>query len=190
MTPAPRTTMPAILRGVALIARGRAEGLNCFRDSPQAFLCSLAPGLGIMLAAIVESLSKGAGAAGVGEIPGTLCVLLAPSVLSYEMACYWGREAFWNRYIVAFNWCQWLLPVVAFVLMAGVALARFAGVDAQTGLRILVVCLTLYVLWLNWFLARHGLALSAWRAAGLVVAVNLGTFLIIFGPTLLATTLG
>ena len=61
----------------------------------------------------------------IAEFPATLCVLLAPSVMSYELARLWGRDAFWNRYIVAFNWCQWLLPVIAFVLI--VALVSGAG---------------------------------------------------------------
>jgi hypothetical protein len=189
MTTAPRRTMPPILQGVGLIARGRAEGLNCFRDSPLAYLGSLAPGLGLTIAAFVEGLSEGAGATALNEIPGTLCVLLAPSVLSYELARLWGREAFWHRYIVAFNWCQWLLPVIGFLLLVGLILLRAAGVNGQGGLRVLVVCLAGYALWLNWFLARHGLALSPWRAAGLVAAVNLGTIAIVFGPAKLASLL-
>jgi hypothetical protein len=189
MTAVPRGTMHSILRGVSLIARGRAEGLNCFRDSPQAFLGSLAPGLGIMAAAVVEGLAEGAGGSAIGEIPGTICVLLAPSVLSYELARFWGREAFWNRYIVAFNWCQWLLPLIAFALIIGLTLARATGVDGPGALRILLICLAGYALWLNWFLARHGLALSHWRAVALVAAVNLGTIVIVFGPSMLATNL-
>ncbi len=99
-----------------------------------------------------------------------------------------GREAFWNRYIVAFNWCQWLLPFIAFVLIIGLTIGRFAGIDTQSGLRVLLVCLAGYSLWMNWFLARHGLALSGWRAVGLVAAVNLGTVAIVFGPTFLASS--
>jgi hypothetical protein len=189
MTAAPRGTLPPILRGMALIARGRAAGLNCFRDTPQAFLYSLAPGLGILAGAVIESLAEGAGAGALEEIPGTLCVLLAPSVLSYELARFWGREAFWNRYIVAFNWCQWLLPVIAFVLIFALTLARFAGFGGEGALRVMLVCLAGYALWLNWFLARHGLALSIGRAAGLVAAVNLGTIAIVFGPAMLASSL-
>ena len=190
MTPTPRWTVPLVLRGMALIARGRAEGLNCFRDSPRAFLLSLAPGLGILIGTVLEGLAGDSGLSTIDDVPGTICVLLAPSVLSYELARFWGREAFWNRYIVAFNWCQWLLPFVGFVLIVGVTLAQFAGVDGQAGMRFLLVCLAGYAMWLNWFLARHGLLLSRWRAAGLVVAVNLGTVAIVFGPTMLAASLG
>jgi hypothetical protein len=190
MTATPRRTVPPILRGVALIARGRSQGLNCFRDTPQAFLYSLVPGLGVMMAALLEGVAEGSGSSALAEIPGTLCILLAPAVLSYELARFWGREAFWNRYIVAFNWCQWLLPVMAFALLAGLAVARAAGLDGQITLRVLLVCLAGYALWLNWFLARHGLALSPWPAVGLVAAVNLGTIAIVFGPTALAESLG
>jgi hypothetical protein len=42
-------------------------------------------------------------------------------------------------------------------------------------------------MWLNWFIARHGLALTGWRAAGLVAAVNLGTIAIVFGPAILVS---
>jgi hypothetical protein len=139
-----------------------------------------------MAVAVVGGIAEGTGSAAIGEIPVRLCLLLAPAVLSYEMARFWGREAFWNRYIVAFNWCQWLLPVIAFALIILATLARLAGISGVFEIRILVVCLACYALWLNWFLARHGLALGAWRAAGLVAAVNLGTIAIVFGPVLLA----
>jgi hypothetical protein len=174
---------------MALIARGRPQGLNCFRDTPRAFLISLAPGIGLLVGAVLEGLADGPGTSAFSDVPGTLCVLLAPSVLSYELARFWGREAFWNRYIVAFNWCQWLLPFIGFVLIFGLTLAQIAGIDARAGLRVLVVCLAMYALWLNWFLARHGLALSGWRAAGMVAAVNLGTVALVLGPTMLASIL-
>jgi hypothetical protein len=172
---------------MTLIARGRAEGLNCFRDTTQAFLFSLAPGLTILAGTVIEAIADGSGFGAFQEIPGTLCVLLAPSVLSYEMARFWGREAFWNRYIVAFNWCQWLLPAIAFAAISCLTLARLAGFGVEGALRVVLVCLAGYALWLNWFIARHGLALSGWRAAGLVAAVNLGTIAIVFGPSLLVS---
>jgi F0F1-type ATP synthase membrane subunit c/vacuolar-type H+-ATPase subunit K len=190
MMATPRWTLSPILRGVGLIARGRAAGLNCFRDTPQAFFYSLAPGFGIMAASIVQGLAVGKGVRSVAEIPGTVCVLLAPSVLSYEMARFWGREAFWNRYIVAFNWCQWLLPIIAFLLLIVLGIAQPAGLDPETALPVLIISLAGYALWLNWFLARHGLALNGWRAAGLVAAVNAGTMAIVFGPTFIAAYFG
>jgi hypothetical protein len=190
MTATPRRTLPPILRGMGLIARGRAEGLNCFRDTPQAYLASLVPGLGILAGAVIEGFAEGTGLNAIDDVPGTLCVLLAPAVLSYELARFWGREAFWNRYIVAFNWCQWLLPMIALLAIAFVTLAQASGVGGQGAIQVLLACLAGYAAWLNWFLARHGLALSPWKAIGLVAGVNLGTIAIVFGPTLLAAGLG
>jgi hypothetical protein len=80
--------------------------------------------------------------------------------------------------------------MLGFLLITVLTMARTAGLSGEGGIRIMLVCLAGYALWLNWFLARHGLALSAWRAAGLVAAVNLGTVAIILGPTLLAASLG
>jgi hypothetical protein len=182
--PATRRPVTLVLRGMLLIARGRPEGLNCFRDTPQAFWFSLAPGLSLLFGGVIESLADGTGGV-VGDVPGTLCVLLAPSVLSYEIARLWGREAFWNRFIVAFNWCQWLLPLIGLVALIGLTVVRSGAAISQDALRGLFICLALYALWLNWFLARHGLALSPWRAAGLVLMVNLGTVALVFGPTIL-----
>src|SRR5580704_36127 len=106
MTVTPRGTMPPTLRGILLIARGQARGMKCFCDSPRAYFFSLAPGLGILGGSLIEGFAEGTGLATIADIPVTIWVLLAPSVLSYVMARFWGREAFWNRYIVAFNWCQ------------------------------------------------------------------------------------
>lgn len=180
-------TRAPILRGMTLIARGRAEGLNCFRDTPRAFLASLAPGAGLLTAAVLAGLSEGEGGRAAAEIPGTLCVLLAPSVLSYELARFWGREAFWYRYIVAFNWCQWLLPLIGMALVLGMTVVRASGMGGPGGFKLLVLGLAGYALWMNWFLARHGLALTAMRAAAFVLLVNLGTMALVFIPGMLAS---
>ncbi len=187
MTLAPRGTMPPILRGMLLIARGRPEGLNCFRDTPRAYVFSLATGIGILFGAVIQGIAEGSVSKALSEIPGTLCVLLAPSVLSFELARLWGREAFWYRYIVAFNWCQWLLPMIGFLMIVALTMARLGGVAGQGALRLLLVGLAVYAMWLNWFLARHGLALTVGRAALLVIAVNVGTLALVFIPSMLAT---
>jgi hypothetical protein len=187
MTPAADAKMPPILRGMFLLARGHAVGLNCFRDTPRAFVISLAPGFGILTGIVIDRLVSRAWAGAIAEIPGTLCMLLAPSVLSYELARLWGREAFWNRYIVAFNWCQWLLSFIGFALISFVMGAPLGGAQRQAASQVLLICLAGYALWLNWFIARHGLALTVSRAIGLVLAVNFGTIVLLLGPTLLAS---
>jgi hypothetical protein len=185
MTLAPRGRMLSNLRGMALIARGRPEGLNCFRDTREAFFFSLAPGLGFILAGVINALAEGETTTVFVKILAPICALLAPSVLSYELARLWGRHGFWYRFIVAFNWCQWLIPPLGLLLLAVLTIAQTMGIAGQDGIRIVLVAVSFYALWLNWFLARHGLALSRGRAALLVAIVTLGNALIVFGPGVL-----
>jgi len=184
MTVRSRGTMPAILRGVVLIARGRAEGLNCFGDTPRAVLASLVPGVGLSFGTLAAGLAEGQGLHAVGDMAFLLCVLLAPVVVSFELTRAWGREAFWNRYIVAFNWCLLLIPML--ILIVGLVVGLATGL---AGLVVLNVFLCGYALWMNWFLARHALALTAGRSAWLVAGVHVGTALLIAVPAFLAGAL-
>jgi hypothetical protein len=76
--------------------------------------------------------------------------------------------------------------MLASVLLMGLGLLLRTGLSEQTATGALVLALGGYALWLHWFLARHGLALSPFRAAILVVVVNLGTALLVLAPRLLA----
>jgi hypothetical protein len=177
---APRGSPKAILRGVFLIARGRAEGLNCFGDTRRAILQSLVPGAGLAVAALVESWSEGEGVRALGGLLLLLCVLLAPVVISFELAKLMGREAFWARYVVAFNWCLLLIPLAA--LTAGLILMPLAGDEGDGFFLLLNVAIGAYALWLHWFIVRHALALNAMRSALFVAGVHLGTMLAIAVP--------
>ncbi len=179
-----------ILLGVIRVATGRADGLAQFGDTKEAFLASLAPLLAFPLVGALLMLAQGEGLAALSDLLATFCALLAPAVLSYEAARYWGRAAAWTRFAVAFNWCQWAIPVLAVLLaiLAGMLLAL--GVPSQAGVAVVVAGLAGYGLWLHWFLARHGLGLSAGRAALLVVGVNLATVLLVLGPSLVVLALG
>jgi hypothetical protein len=135
-------------------------------------------------------LSQGAGLAALSDLLATVCALLAPAVLSHELARRWGRAALWTRFAVAFNWCQWAIPILAvgLVVLAGMLLTL--GVPSDTGALLVVAGLLGYGLWLHWFLARHGLGLGAGRAVLLVLGVNLGTVVIVLGPRLVAMAFG
>jgi hypothetical protein len=69
------------------------------------------------------------------------------------------------------------------VLIAGFMVQ--AGVPMRTTVILLCCVLLAYAFWLQWFLARRGLDLSTLRAAGLVVAVNLLTIILVAGPQVL-----
>lgn len=179
-----------ILRGVFLICRGRPEGLADIGSGPDAFLSSLAPMIAFSLVGCALMVMQGRITEGVTDFLASLIAVLAPPVLSFSMARRWGRETGWYRFATAFNWCQWVLPVlgVALVILAGIFVQ--AGVPLRAAVIGLCAVLLLYAFWLHWFLARHALALTVWRALGLVVVMNLVTVLLVAGPQLLAMAAG
>jgi hypothetical protein len=175
----------SILRGILLLASGRAEGLRQFGDTPPAFLASLAPLIAFPLVGAALMLAQGDAVPAATAFLSTLCALLAPPVLSYELARLWHREQQWLRFATAFNWCQWAIPVLAAMLLIVVypGLAEAAG--PGTAEIIVIAAIAFYALWLHWFLARHALVISVYRAALLVLLVNLGTLIVVLGPRLL-----
>jgi len=179
-----------ILFGIFRVATGRPDGLAQFGDTPDAFLGSLAPLVAFPLVGTLLMLGQGAGVAALSDLLPTVCALLAPAVLSYELARRWGRAASWMRFAVAFNWCQWAIPILAAGLVALAGMLLTLGVPTEAGELLVVTGLAGYGLWLHWFLARHGLGLGAGRAALLVVGVNLATILLVLGPRLLVPAFG
>ncbi len=189
-SPSGRAGSGNILLGMARVARGRPDGVAQFGGTLQAFLASLAPLLAFPLVGVLLMLTRGQGLEALTDLLATVCALLAPSVLSYEVARLWARDALWLRFATAFNWCQWLLPLLGALLMLLLGAASAVGLPSRMIGPLLVIGLGGYGLWLHWFLARHGLQLSGLRAALLVFAVNLGTVLIVVGPRLLAAEPG
>jgi hypothetical protein len=180
----------SILVGILRIARGRPDGIECFGSSPQAFLSSLAPLVAFpLVGAVLAIFSEGPRRALVG-LAMTLCALLTPAVVSYELARIWKRADAWVRFATAFNWCEWILPVLACLIMVPLSVAIGVGMTENVASLVLVGCLGSYGLWLHWFLARKALSLSVSRAVVLVVLVNLGTAVAVVGPRLLAPELG
>lgn len=177
---------PSVLRGIVRVACGRADGIEQFAGTSQGFLASLAPLLAFPLVGTALLLLNGAGAPAVVDLLATVAVLLAPPVLSFELARLWGRQARWLRFATAFNWCQWLLPLLASVLLIVLGALLRVGLPERAATVMLVLTLGGYGLWLHWFLARNGLALSRPRAAMLVLGVNLGTAVLVLVPRLLA----
>ena len=64
------------------------------------------------------------------------------------------------------------------------------GLPRATARALALLGLVGYGLWLHWFIARHGLGLSRFRAAVLVLAINLATVIIVVGPRFLALATG
>lgn len=180
---------PSPLRGTLLLARGRAEGLGLFRDTPEGFLASLAPLLAVPLAGAALLLSGGwvMQASALALLAATS--QLAPPVLSHALARRWGRDGGWLRYATAFNWCQWAVLAVTLLLLAVLGAVTGATPAAVMASPIFAYGTGCYALWLHWLVARHGLGLGGWRAALLVLLVSLGTMVLLLGPLLAAAAL-
>jgi hypothetical protein len=183
-------TRKSILVGILRIARGRADGIACFTASPQGFLSSLAPLIAFpLVGALLGLFTEGPRRALTG-LAMTMCALLTPAVVSYELARIWRRADAWLRFATAFNWCEWILPVLACLVMVPLSVAISVGLSQEAASMVLLGCLGAYGIWLHWFLARNALALSRLRAAALVLLVNLGTLAAVMGPGLLANEAG
>lgn len=175
----------SILIGIWRIARGRADGIGCFSSTAEGFLASLAPLLAFpLVGAVLGAFTEGPRRAVTG-LAMTLCALLTPAVVSYEVARLWKRKDAWLRFATAFNWCEWILPVLACLIMVPLSVAISLGLSEGAASATLLGCLGVYGLWLHWFLARNALGLSRFRSGVLVFLVNLGTVVVVMGPGLL-----
>ena len=180
----------SILLGILRVARGRADGIACFGSSTQSFLSSLAPLVAFPLVGAVLQLFTDGPRRALTGLAMTVCALLTPAVVSYEVARFWSRADAWARFATAFNWCEWILPVLACIVIVPVSVAVTMGMSEDTASLVLLGCLGAYGLWLHWFLARNALALSRFRAVVLVFLVNLGTVVAVMGPRLLVHDIG
>lgn len=180
--PPPRASL---LRAIARVAMGKPDGIQQFPGTVQGFLTSLVPLLAFPVAGTILLLQQGGGLAAIAGLLATITVLLAAPVLSYEFARLWRREAYWLRFATAFNWCQWLLPLLAAILLVVLSVLQEGGLSPAAATDLLVLGIGAYGLWVHWFLARHGLALSPLRAIMLVLGVNVATALLVLLPRLL-----
>lgn len=176
--------------GIARVAIGRVDGLQQFGRTVQAFLGSLAPLLAFPIAGALFELFSAGWLSAVTTVVVSLILQLAPPVIAHALVVRWRREEAWLHYATAYNWCFWVLPLVAAALMVVFGTAVGAGLPVGLAANGVVIGFGLYSLWLNWFLARHGLGLPRGKAAVLVLLVNLGTLLLMVGPSLLADLSG
>lgn len=174
---------PAV--GVFRVALGRADGFDKFGSTVPSFLSSLAPLIAFPLAGALIEVFREDWMAAASLVLLTLVAQLAPPVLSHWLTVRWKCEDRWLGYATAYNWCYWAIPMAGALLTVVFALAVGAGMPSPLAAQAVLACLGVYSLWLNWFVARHMLALSKGKAALLVVIVNAGTGLLVIGPALL-----
>lgn len=179
MTPPRRSPLVGLLR----IARGRADGFAQFSDTPRAFLVSFVPLAVIQVAPSLWLPSQGYAAA--VNLLAAVVALLAGPVLSHALARRWGREAEWLHYAVASNWLIWAALLFAVALAPPLLLLALLNVPIINAVSTLALAGMGYMLWLQWFTARHVLALPAGQALAFTLLVDLGTFLLATLPQML-----
>lgn len=177
----------SIFIGIARLARFRSDGFAHFSATTQGVANSLAPLLAFPLVGAVLQLAQGQGHAALADLLATIIALLAPLVLTHALAARWGRQAEWNRYATASNWCQWALPAMfVAMLMAMFLLASMGVVVGPEGSVIVLLGVVGYGIALHWFLARRGLDLPRGRAMVLVLVTDISTAALVLAPRLLA----
>ena len=166
---------PGVVQGLLLIARGRREGLDCFGSTPDAFLSALSPWLAFLLVGALLMLLRQPSQAAATLFLLSFCALLLPPVLSHALARFWQRSTFWLRYATAAVWCEWLVIFAYAGALVVVMVMLELGVPSDYAGIIFIGLVACYWLWLHWFLAWRGLAVSGLRAAVLVGVLVLAT---------------
>ncbi len=178
-----------ILKGIFELATGRAGGIERFGTAPRDLKVSLYVLMTVpVISALVMAARRGMGAA-LGILLLLASALMAPAVISHVLARFWGREEFWLRFATAFNWSRMAVVTVFTIMLALTALLIQAGVPDNSAAELMVAAISFYSLWLEWFVARHGLRISAGRAIVAVLAMNGGTFLLLAIPSLISRAL-
>jgi hypothetical protein len=182
MPPIPPAKRRNVALGILRLAQGRADGLAQFDATPQAVLSALAPLAAMMIVSLSLALITHAPAALRSYLLAGAVGLLSQLVLSFEVARRWGRAMEWYRFAAAFCWCQWAAPVAMLGLILVMSVLLAAGVSEDAAAMTGLLGLLGYGLWLHWFLAWRGLALTRWRALALVLIVNAATLVLINAP--------
>jgi hypothetical protein len=175
---------PSILRGMGQLARLRGTGIDQFPATRQAFLNSLAPWLALPLVGGLLLLFGGEGRAAIGNLLFAVVALLAPAVVSHALARWWGREAGWLRYAIAFNWCQWVITAAGLAVLVLAEIGLEAGLPRNALLIVLSLGFMIYAMAVQVTVASAGLAITRLRAVGFIVLVNLAALLLVLLPQL------
>jgi hypothetical protein len=174
-----------VLKGVFLLARGKAAGIAEFGNSNDALLASLAPLIAFPLVATLLIGLEGQPESAIESFLSRLCVVLAVSVTTQALAAVAKREALWVRTATALNWSFWL--IIPLLLMAGFtgAVMVSAGMSQMVAIYILISAMGAYLFWFNWFTVRCGLQVGIIQALGIVVMTNMIVLLLSVAPIMI-----
>jgi hypothetical protein len=174
-----------VLKGVLLLARGKASGIAEFGGSPDALLASLAPLIAFPLVLTVLAGLNGQPEAAFIAFLSQLSICLAVSVITQGFAAWAGREALWVRTATALNWSFWFVIPLMFLADTVRSFLVSAGVPQMVAFDLLIFALGIYLFWYNCFTVRAGLQVKAIAAVGIVIITNLVVALLTVGPALI-----
>jgi hypothetical protein len=174
-----------ILRGMLLLARGRAIGIKEFANSSDALAASLAPLIAFPLVGAVRLAVLGQPEAALIGFLARLCAVLALPVITHQFARVVGRETLWLRTVTALDWSFWLIiPLLVAAAVIGAVMVK-AGMDLTAAEYIAMGLIAAYVLWYHWFTVRAGLLIGVWQAVLLVVLNSAAVALLTDAPLLM-----
>jgi hypothetical protein len=174
-----------VMKGLFLLARGKASGIAEFGNTIDALYASLAPLIAFPLVlAIVLGLNGQPEAASVAFLS-QLCAVLFVSVATHGFAVWARREPVWLRTATALNWSIWLLVPLLFLGGFAGALMVMAGTSKQIAVDVMFVFTAVYLLWYHWFTVRCGLQVKFLPALGIVLGTNFVIGLLSVGPDLI-----
>jgi hypothetical protein len=175
-----------VLRGMFLLARGRAAGLEEFGNSTNALAASVAPLIAFPLVGSVLLAVNGDPKIAVLAFISRMCVVMALGLVTYEFAHIWHRDEQWLRTVTALNWSFWILiPVLLIAGICGAVLVS-AGIAEKTAEDVMIGVIGAYLLWYHWFTVRNGLRIGLWAALLLVIVTNIIVGLLAMGPDLIS----
>jgi hypothetical protein len=157
-----------IVRGLFLLARGKAEGVKEFGASPDNFTASLAPLIAFPLVGAAILAMEGDWKFALVSFFSRMCAVLLLPLMVHEFARRLGREALWWRAATALNWSFWMiLPVLFIAAFLGALLVQF-GVVMQEAEYFVLGFAGGYLLWYRWVIVKAGLGLSSAQAVAFV----------------------
>lgn len=174
-----------ILRGLLLLARGKADGIKEFANTPEAVGASLAPLIAFPLVTAGLTAMAGQPVFALTAFLSRFCAVLALPLITYEFARWTKREAFWFRTVSATNWSFWPMLVLAVAVDTVLAFNSVPNGVSE----VILALLGVYLLWLHWFILRAGLRLGIFQAALLVVLNDVVVVLLSAAPLLLGRML-
>jgi hypothetical protein len=174
-----------VLRGLLLLAGGKAAGIAEFGASADALLASLAPLIAFPLVLSLLAGLQGQPGAALVSFLAQVSAFLAVSVLTEGFAAWARRDALWVRTATALNWSFWLIIPLVLVADGVRAILVSAGVPPLVAFDLLMAALGIYLFWYHWFTIRQGLQVTLMAAAGIVLVTNIVVALLSVGPILI-----